>query len=41
MQQTRFTLWIARNAARTPAAMEAELPFGTFRLELAQITPGK
>jgi len=41
MQQTRFTLWIARNAARTPAAMEAELPFGTFRLELAQITAGK
>jgi hypothetical protein len=41
MQQTRFTLWLAHNAARTPAAMEAELPFGTFRLELAQITAGK
>ena len=38
MQQIRFTLWLARNAARTPAAMEAELPFGTFRMELAQIT---
>ena len=23
------------------AAMEAELPFGTFRMELTQITPGK
>jgi hypothetical protein len=41
MQQIRFTLWLAKNAARTPAAMEAELPFGTFRLELTQVTPGK
>ena len=41
MQQTRFTLWLAHNAARAPAALEAELPFGTFRLELAQITAGK
>ncbi len=41
MQQIRFTLWLAKNAARTPAAMEAELPFGTFRMELTQITPGK
>jgi hypothetical protein len=40
MQQTRFTLWLARNATRTPVAMEAALPFGTFRLELAQVTPG-
>jgi hypothetical protein len=38
MQQIRFTLWLAKNAARTPAAMEAELPFGTFRMELTQIT---
>ena len=41
MQQTRFTLWLARDAARTPTSMEAELPFGTFRLELTQMTPGK
>lgn len=41
MQQTRFTLWLSRDAARTPTSMEAELPFGTFRLELTQITPGK
>jgi hypothetical protein len=41
MQQIRFTLWLAKNTARTPAAMEAELPFGTFRMELTQITPGK
>jgi Protein of unknown function (DUF3108) len=41
MQQIRFTLWFAHNAQRTPAAMEAELPFGTFRLELTQITLGK
>lgn len=38
MQQIEFTLWLAHNAARTPAAMEAQLPFGTFRLELTQIT---
>ena len=38
MQQIRFTLWLAKNAARTPAALEAELPFGTFRMELTQIT---
>jgi hypothetical protein len=38
MQQTRFTLWLARNTAHTPVAMEASLPFGTFRLELAQVT---
>ncbi len=41
MQQIRFTLWVARNGARVPVAMEAELPFGTFRLELSQITAGK
>ena len=41
MQQIRFTLWVARNVARAPVAMEAELPFGTFRLELTQITAGK
>jgi Protein of unknown function (DUF3108) len=41
MQQNRFTLWLANSSARTPVAMEAELPFGTFRLELAQITAGK
>jgi Protein of unknown function (DUF3108) len=41
MQQIRFTLWLAKNTARTPAAMEAELPFGTFRMELTQITQGK
>ncbi len=40
MQQTRFTLWVARDTKREPVAMEAELPFGTFRLELAQIAPG-
>lgn len=41
MQQIQFTLWVARNTARVPVAMEAELPFGTFRLELTQITAGK
>lgn len=30
----QFTMWIATDAARTPVAMEAALPFGTLRAEL-------
>jgi hypothetical protein len=30
----QFTMWIAADAARTPVAMEAALPFGTLRAEL-------
>jgi hypothetical protein len=29
-----FTMWISADAARTPVAMEAALPFGTLRAEL-------
>jgi len=35
--QTRFWLWLAQNPARTPVLMEAELPFGTLRVELRQV----
>ncbi len=31
---TRFQLWLANDAARTPVLIEAELPFGSLRVEL-------
>jgi len=31
---TRLWLWIARDAALTPVLVEAEIPFGTARVEL-------
>lgn len=34
---TRFRLWLAQNPAKTPVLVEAELPFGTFRVELTGI----
>jgi hypothetical protein len=34
LTDTRFWLWIARNAAHTPVLVEAEIPFGTARIEL-------
>lgn len=35
---TRFQLWLANDAARTPVLIEAELPFGTLRVELQSRT---
>jgi hypothetical protein len=32
--QTRFWVWLTRDARRTPVLMEAEVPFGTARMEL-------
>jgi len=32
----RYRMWIASDAARTPVVMEADLPFGTLRAELAK-----
>ena len=32
--QARFWVWIAQDAARTPVLIEAEVPFGTVRVEL-------
>jgi hypothetical protein len=34
LTDTRFWLWIARNAAHTPVLVEAEIPFGTARIEM-------
>ena len=37
LTDTRFWLWIASNPARTPVLAEAEIPFGTARIELTQL----
>ena len=34
---TRVWVWIARNAAHTPVLVEAEIPFGTSRIELMHL----
>jgi hypothetical protein len=36
MSGTHFTLWLAQDAAHTPILIEAEIPFGTARVELSQ-----
>lgn len=33
-----FSVWVAHDAARTPVLMQAELPFGSLRIELASIS---
>ena len=33
---TRFQMWLTTDAARTPVLVEAELPIGTFRVELTR-----
>jgi hypothetical protein len=37
LTDTRFWLWIARDAAHTPVLIEADIPFGTARIELLQL----
>ncbi len=37
LKDTRFTLWLANNAARPPVLLEAELPLGTARVELVKL----
>ncbi|HEV2522009.1 MAG TPA: DUF3108 domain-containing protein [Candidatus Acidoferrales bacterium] len=37
LTDTRLWLWIATNAAHTPVLAEAEIPFGTARIELTQL----
>ncbi len=37
LTDTRLALWIARNAAHTPVLFEAEIPFGTARIELTRL----
>jgi Protein of unknown function (DUF3108) len=34
LANTRFSVWLAQDAARTPVLMETELPIGTARLEM-------
>ncbi|MCL6594762.1 MAG: DUF3108 domain-containing protein [Firmicutes bacterium] len=36
---TSFQLWLAHDAARTPVLIEAELPFGSLRVELQPRSP--
>jgi hypothetical protein len=37
LTDTRLWLWIARNPAHTPVLIEADIPFGTARVELMQL----
>jgi len=37
LADTRFWVWLAHNPARTPVLIEAEVPFGTARIELLQL----
>jgi len=39
LTDTRFWIWLARDAARLPVLLEAELPFGRVRVELTSATP--
>jgi hypothetical protein len=36
-----LTIWLARDAYRTPVVVETALPFGSLRLELISRTPGQ
>ena len=36
LTDTRLWVWIARDAAHTPVLVEADIPFGTARIELTQ-----
>lgn len=37
MTDTKFWLWITKDAAHTPVLVEAEIPFGTARIELTHL----
>jgi hypothetical protein len=37
LTDTRLSLWIAKDAAHTPVLVEAEIPFGTARVELTHL----
>lgn len=37
LPETRFWVWLAKDKARTPVLIEAELPIGTFRIELTHL----
>ncbi len=38
LTEARFWVWLAKDAPRTPVLMEAELPFGSVRVELSRAT---
>lgn len=37
LTDTRLWLWLTKDAAHTPVLVEAEIPFGTARIELTQL----
>jgi len=37
LTDTRLWLWITKDAAHTPVLVEAEIPFGTARIELTHL----
>jgi len=37
LRNTLFTFWLAEDEARTPVLVRADLPFGTFRVELERV----
>jgi hypothetical protein len=37
LTDTRLWLWITQNGAHTPVLVEAEIPFGTARIELTHL----
>ena len=37
LAQTRFSVWLAHDASRTPVLLEAEVPLGTARVELTRV----
>jgi hypothetical protein len=39
LAQTRFWVWLAHDAGRTPALIEAEVPLGSARVELVRVEP--
>ena len=36
LEQTRFSVWLAQDASRTPLLLEAEVPLGSARVELTR-----
>jgi hypothetical protein len=40
LDHTKITMWLQRDAARVPVAIQAELSLGTFRMELSSIGVG-
>jgi hypothetical protein len=41
LADTKITLWIAQDTARTPVLIDLALPFGSGRVELTQANAGK